>query len=288
MKLLVIIVTYNGMKWLNKCLSSVANSSIAADLLIVDNGSTDGSIEFIKKNYPQAYLIESKENLGFGRANNIGLKYALDNNYDYVYLLNQDAWVNPDVFENLIETHRNNSEYGIISPLQVNSSFSKLDKQFSFLCPPQLCSDLLLNQSILSVYSAKMIMAAHWLMSRKCLTVVGGFSSTFPHYGEDNNYVNRAVFNNFKIGICPAAMAVHDREDRSITSEKKNYLNYIEILIRLSNPLQKHRYLMALKDIIYYFSFENLSMRNILKIIRSLRLINRNFKESINRDTPFL
>ena len=62
-RVLVIIVTYNGLNWLNKCLSSVINSSINADLFIVDNGSVDGTIDFIKNNFRQAVLIESKENM---------------------------------------------------------------------------------------------------------------------------------------------------------------------------------------------------------------------------------
>lgn len=119
-KLLVIIVTYNGMKWLDKCLSSVINSTIKADLFIVDNGSTDGSIEFMKQNYPDARLVISKENLGFGKANNLGLQYAVDNNYDYVYLLNQDAWVEPDTFEKLVDIQKQNPTFGVLSPLQVN------------------------------------------------------------------------------------------------------------------------------------------------------------------------
>ena len=81
-KLLVIIVTYNGMKWLERCLSSLIASSVASDVFIVDNGSTDGSQDYIRSNFKDAIFIQSEENLGFGKANNIGLQYAYEKGYE--------------------------------------------------------------------------------------------------------------------------------------------------------------------------------------------------------------
>ena len=92
-QLLVIIVNYNGMKWLERCLSSLTSSTVPSDVYIVDNGSTDGSQDYIRSNFKDAIFVQSEENLGFGKANNIGLQYAYEKGYEYVYLLNQDAWV---------------------------------------------------------------------------------------------------------------------------------------------------------------------------------------------------
>ena len=191
MKLLVIIVTYNGMKWIDKCLSSVNNSTIKADLFIVDNGSTDGTIEYIKEQYPEAHFIISKENLGFGRANNLGLRFALDNNYDFVYLLNQDAWVEENTFKNLIRINNKYPEYYIISPLQTNKEKTKLDANFSKFCSVDMSSDYICNQQPKEIYETDCAMAAHWMMSNRCIQDVGGFSPTFKHYGEDINYIDR-------------------------------------------------------------------------------------------------
>ncbi|MDE7397344.1 MAG: glycosyltransferase, partial [Muribaculum sp.] len=96
MKILSIIVTYNGMRWIDRCIKSVLDSSISTDIYVIDNFSTDNTVEHIKKMYHRVMVYETNENLGFGKANNIGLKYALDNSYDYVYLLNQDAWIEQD------------------------------------------------------------------------------------------------------------------------------------------------------------------------------------------------
>ena len=78
-KVLVIVVVYNGMAWLSRCLGSVSESSLGADLFIVDNGSSDGSVEFVKEQFPQAVLKVDPSNPGFAAANNEGLSYALEN-----------------------------------------------------------------------------------------------------------------------------------------------------------------------------------------------------------------
>ena len=91
MKVFVIIVTYKGKRWYDRCFGSLRQSTIPLQTIVVDNASNDGTVDYIRENYPEIYLIESKENLGFGKGNNLGLRYALDHGCDYVFLLNQDA-----------------------------------------------------------------------------------------------------------------------------------------------------------------------------------------------------
>src|SRR5579871_5439126 len=95
-KVLVIIVTYNGMKWMSKCMHTLYNTNMPIDVVVIDNGSTDGTQKFIIENYPQAQFIQSQQNLGFGKANNIGILKAIEENYDYAFLLNQDGYLEPD------------------------------------------------------------------------------------------------------------------------------------------------------------------------------------------------
>ena len=72
----VIIVTFNGIQWIEKCLNSVFQSSIKSIPIVIDNGSSDGTVSFIKQNYQDAIVIETGQNLGFGKANNIGIQYS--------------------------------------------------------------------------------------------------------------------------------------------------------------------------------------------------------------------
>ncbi len=77
---------------MSACLDSVcAQSHKSLDILVVDNGSSDGSIEFVNSNYPQVGMLRNRRNLGFAEGNNIGIRNALNNGADYVLLLNNDT-----------------------------------------------------------------------------------------------------------------------------------------------------------------------------------------------------
>lgn len=94
MKVTVILPNYNGLKFMETCMASLARQNYKEfHTLIVDNGSTDGSAEYIKEHYPQAQLIETGENLGFSGAVNIGIRSA---GTPYVLLLNNDTEADPD------------------------------------------------------------------------------------------------------------------------------------------------------------------------------------------------
>ena len=241
--LLVIVVTYNAMPWAERCFNSLKNSSVANDIFVIDNGSTDGTQAYVRQNIPSAIFVQSEKNLGFGSANNEGLKYALAHGYDYVYLLNQDAWVMPDTFEKLIQIHKNHPEFGVLSPMQMDGSGRRFDKNFrdfiskykqTFNSP--LIDDLYFND-LKDVYEVDFVMAAHWLISSQCLRITGGFSPAFHHYGEDDNYIHRICFHKFKVGIVPTARAIHDRVNRKLSKQKQIFfISYNSWLITLSNP----------------------------------------------------
>ena len=101
-RILVIVVTWNSARWLDWCLGSLRSSTVRVDALVVDNASTDGSADYIAQHFPEVELVRSEGTLGFGAANNIGLKLALERGYDYVYLLNSDAWLLPDTLEKML------------------------------------------------------------------------------------------------------------------------------------------------------------------------------------------
>lgn len=299
-KVLVIIVTYNAMKWIDKSFPSIFNSknselNIHTDLFVVDNGSQDGTQAYIKAHYPQTILYESTNNLGFGKANNLGLQYALDNDYNYAYLLNQDAWLKNNTISELIKVHLKYPFYGILSPFQVEANEKRLDKGFlSNVCTydanPNILNDFYFNcQS--EVYSVPDVMAAHWLISRECIQKVGGFSPTFPHCGEDNNLENRCIFHGFQIGIVPHVKAIHDREHRIENKENEYYMMYI-MQLRILSDINSSNQQSILKSIciLLYKSirYKSLSLtKYAFRILSKFRTI-RNNKEETYKIGAFL
>ena len=296
MKLLVIIVTYNAMQWAERCFESLKNSTIVPDVFVVDNGSIDGTQEYIKRHNPEVRFYQSNENLGFGRANNIGLQYALDNDYDYAYLLNQDAWIFPETLSTLIEVSKSHPDYGILSPFQMEANLEHLDGNFkkktcNWKSSPELLDDLYFHKNR-DVIPVSHVMAAHWLITPNCLKKVGGFSPTFPHYGEDNNFEHRAIYKGFKIGIVPASQAVHDRENRAVSKKKQIYQKYIDGLIRMSNPRVRPSRAII---VTFYTALLNLvRLKSVVPVWDFFRTIVRysqirnNRKESIQKECVFL
>lgn len=227
---LVIVVTYNGMQWLPRCLASVANY----DVLVVDNNSTDDSAEYVSQHFPKIVLLRNKHNTGFTGGNNLGFMYAFEHGYDYVYLLNQDAWLAPGALEIMLETAVEFPEYAVLSPLQMVDGFLSFDHQFAKIWSLASDNSGACQGSFNRVIEVDRVMAAHWLMPVCALKKVGVFSEIFPYYGQDDDWCNRARYHGWKIGIVPMARAVHDRGNRQESKQRIIDRNYREgAMVRL-------------------------------------------------------
>lgn len=276
-KVLVIIVTYNAMKWATQCFDSLLKSRHEVDVYVIDNGSTDGTPEYIQKQYPKYNFFQTDKNLGFGAANNVGFRFAISNNYDYVYLLNQDAWIFEDTIEKLIGASKNNTDYGIISPMQYSGDEKKLDKGFQ-----KIYSKAYHKNTCSSLVDVPFIMAAHWFIPINVLKKVGGFSPSFFHYGEDLNYIDRVKYHGYKIGIVNTAKSVHDRFDRPETAEKLFYLKDVLNLARLNNP--KNPFIINIFTASFYacaYSLKSFCIRPIKGMVNYFHEI-REIRENYN------
>lgn len=294
MKVFVIIVTYNPIRWVDKCFESLFNSSVILNVIVVDNGSTDGSQEIIKKKYPEIDFIQSHVNLGFGRANNIGIEKAYKQDADFIFLLNQDAWIESDSIEKLIEANIQNPEFGILSPLHMNGEGTHLDYGFE-----RGISKIDINQ-IKQLKSTPIevpfVNAAIWLISRKCIEVVGGFNPVFFHYSEDDNYIQRLNYHKLKIGILPTVIGFHDREFRGKNIFKNIELSKVyerDIIMTLSNPLLNisfHKILISnLFNIVFNFFLFKKEFNNSKIYLIALLKVNRKFIfecKELSKNTP--
>lgn len=110
-QLSLIIVSYNTKDILQECLTSVFQSSedFTKEVIVVDNASHDGSIEMVEKEFPQVTLIQNKENLGFSKANNIGVKQSKG---EYVLFLNSDTVVTKNVFAEMVSFMEKHTDAG--------------------------------------------------------------------------------------------------------------------------------------------------------------------------------
>lgn len=292
-KVVVIIVTYNGLQWINECLTSVFNSTIQVDVVVIDNNSSDETVNFIENNFPKIILFKQNENLGFGKANNIGLSYALEQNADFVFLLNQDAFVNNNSIEELISASKSNLNYGILSPIQLEYSGKRLEKYFhKFMFEDKtrsFYSDFIVSNPIKEIYDIKFIQAAAWLIPKNTLLKVGGFDTVFFHYGEDDNYCHRVLFHNLKIGVVSKSFIRHDGNEKSAITEKsfteEYYKKYIlSILVKYCNiniAFDKIQINKERKKIykLFLLNFVKLNFKGTTGTLKQLKLFNSNINK---------
>lgn len=208
-KTLVVIVSYNAMKWAEKCLVSLQSSSAPVEILMVDNGSTDGTRAFVKTHFPNVELLEMTENLGFAAGNNLGLKHAIGNQYDHVFLLNQDTWVLEHTIEKLISVVAKDASCAIASPVQLTGDGNTLDQNFSTYISADSLDEVRTSSGIEEV---EFVNAAAWLLPISVVRKVGGFDPIFPHYGEDRDYCNRLRYHGYGVKVVLDSFIHHDRE----------------------------------------------------------------------------
>lgn len=214
MKIYSIIVTYNAMHrgWIDRCLKSLSDSTVPVIPVIIDNGSADGTRDHIPTHYPDSIWLPQEKNLGFGQANNLGIKYALEHNADYVLLLNQDAALATDAIQRMLDVSDGQS---LLSPLHLNGDGTRIDHLFRIslqLSTNLMLDDLLINHTLADCYDSAEICAACWLMPLSLIQQIGGFNPLFFHYSEDNNYYHRLLYHQKKVLLVPKAQMYHDRQ----------------------------------------------------------------------------
>jgi hypothetical protein len=120
--LTIIIVNWNGKHLLKNCLDSILKQTYKKfNVILVDNGSTDKSVEFIEKKFSEIKIIKLKENTGFAYANNVGIKEAFKNeNIQYIITLNNDTKADKDYVKNLVQEARKDKRIGSLQPKVIN------------------------------------------------------------------------------------------------------------------------------------------------------------------------
>ncbi len=252
MDLSIIIVNYNVKEFLQNLIHSIekASTNITKEIIVIDNASDDGSVEFLKEKFPQVKLIVNQKNLGFGKANNIGLKQATGK---YILLINPDTIVAEDTFEKMIQFFETNKNVGlagckILNPdgtLQLAcrrsfpgpwTSFTKVTGLSSLFPKSKLFARYNLtyldeNQS----YEVDAISGSFMMMRREVYRKVGGFDEQFFMYGEDLDLCYRVQKAGFKIYYVHTTQIIHYKGEstkRSSLDETKVFYNAMHLFVK--------------------------------------------------------
>jgi len=225
MDLSVIIVNWNTKKLLEDCLRSIFKftKDVGFEIIIVDNGSEDGSQAMVEKKFPQVKLIPNEDNLGFAKANNQGIKIAKG---EYVLLLNSDTYLIENSFKKLVEKADKCDDLGALGPLLLNEDRSIQQSVGFFPNLPQIFwwmtfIDDLPGGIVLKPYhvdhdafyknghEVDWVTGAAFLIPKKVIDKVGFLDEKIFMYGEDFEWCFRIKKAGFKVYFSPFAKIVH-------------------------------------------------------------------------------
>lgn len=252
-KVYVIIVWYNGAQWVQCNLVSLKKSNLPVHIICIDNCSTDSTVALLQEFKHDITFIKASSNLGFGKANNIGIELALSEKADFVFLLNQDTWIYPNTVENLVKAAQQNPEFGIISPTHLAPNEKDLDANFKTYLNRKI-------GTVNAIINVPFVNAAAWLIPFAALRKVSYFEPLFAHYGEDRNFVDRMIYHNYKIGIIENSKITHDRTiTRNFTKDIIQCQYKILSILLNPNLTESQAKAEARKNIIglpkYFFKF---------------------------------
>jgi len=200
----IIIVNYNGKNHLEKCLKSIMKINYPNyEIIVVDNNSTDDSIEFVKNTYPSIIIIKLEKNYGFAEPNNIGAKNAKG---DLFLFLNNDTEVNPNFINEMVNVLQKDSEIAICQSLllkpngQVDSSGDFIDTLGRTFSSKDKANEV---KKILSARGASM------MIRKESFWDLGGFDKKFFASYEDVDLGWRAWLWGYKIVLVPNSIVYH-------------------------------------------------------------------------------
>ncbi|MEN7982328.1 MAG: glycosyltransferase family 2 protein [Nanoarchaeota archaeon] len=113
----ILVNTWNDKKFLKGCFDNLQSQTYKDfEIIMIDNNSSDGSVEYVKKNFPKIKIFALQENLGYTGGNNKGIEYSINNNFKYTFIMNNDAELEKDCLEKLINIMKSKDKIGIVVP----------------------------------------------------------------------------------------------------------------------------------------------------------------------------
>ena len=214
----VVVVTYNALPWVERALESARGH----ETVVVDHGSTDGTLELVRERFPEARVIE-QENKGLGGGSNAGMRIASG---DYFLLLNSDAWALDDAVERLAAFADEHPEAAVVGPRLLNPDGSLQRSVRGFPTVWRLATEYLFLRKLAprsralnafygagfdheEVREAEFLMGSVLLVRREAADTVGLFDEDFFMFSEETDWLYRFRQAGWKVLFTPDAEFVH-------------------------------------------------------------------------------
>jgi GT2 family glycosyltransferase len=221
----VVIVSWNATDYLEECLASLFGLGLpwSTEVIVIDNASSDGSPEMVRQRFPEVVLIQNSDNLGFAKANNIGIRRCTGK---YVALVNSDVHVLRNCMEQLVEHLASNRRIGMVGPRIIGgdgkhqNSYRGFPRLWNMFCRGLALDRLLPNVPLFSGYllsysvpesptPVEILSGCFLVVRREALQAVGLLDEAFFIYGEDMDWCKRFWQAGWSVEFVPAAESIH-------------------------------------------------------------------------------
>jgi GT2 family glycosyltransferase len=217
MRIAIIIPYYNGDEFIIKCLESVVESSrLQVPIYIINNSDRATLVHSLRSQYPMITIVDTRSQIGFGRANNIGAERAISDGAEVLVVHNQDIIVDIHCYEELLSPLVDDPSIAITAPLLYTYDFASVDevfiKYFLSQCP-MLIYDAF-NRSMGATYDVDTILGACFAVRVETVKEYGLFDPLYFMYAEDEDLCRRLRYAHKRVCIAPRAKVAHMHSNR--------------------------------------------------------------------------
>jgi GT2 family glycosyltransferase len=221
----VVIVSWNARDYLVQCLASLSGEvcRYPMEIIVVDNASLDGSPECVENQFPHVRLVRNATNLGFARANNIGVSHCRGR---YLCFINSDVKVLQDCITHLVEYCKQQPDVGMVGPRifggdgELQRSCRGAPTLWNMFCRSLALDTILPRMKVFTGYSLShwphdalrpvdILSGCFWLVRREAMAQVGLLDESFFMYAEDMDWCKRFWAAGWKVVFVPSAEAIH-------------------------------------------------------------------------------
>lgn len=215
----IVICNFNKVDYLKGCLETLYKSNfenLIYDVIVVDNASTDGSPDFIKENYPHIVLLQNETNTGGSGGFDRGIRYAIQEEYNYVVLLDNDILLEKNTILNLFKYIKENPKVGVVgskictmdnpSVLQEMGSFIDFENKFNITTSFKSHKD---DSSLPEAVECDYVPACCMITTKEVLSKVGSFNTDHFIYWDDMDWCTRVKRENYEIHAINSSKVLH-------------------------------------------------------------------------------
>jgi len=260
-KIFVLTLNWNGQEFILDCLESIKNLNFPVNqLVVVDNASSDDSVEIIKSKFPDIKIIENKLNLGYSRGFNKGIEFSIANGADFILIMNNDTVIDKNALGELVKTIKTDEKIGFVSGKVLEHNYPNIiqtvgrKKDFIYLISE---THIGAGEEDIGQYDNiaeyDYIDDVFLLVRKEVINEVGGYDDSFFLYYEETDWCSRVRKAGFRIVCNPSAKIWHKGSlstGGGMNSVKRYWLSRNQYLFIMRNGNKFQRFYFTIRNIL--------------------------------------